>query len=82
MHVELIPLPRENGGDLDLAQKAIRPEGRRQLGRQDLDGHPPVLPTFKVKPATLLHPAWTANDNLPAVHTPSTDRPVCVSCAT
>ena len=34
---------RENGGDLDLSQEALRPEHRRQLGPQHFDGYPPVM---------------------------------------
>ncbi len=34
----------KRGGDPDLAQEAIRPEGRRQLRPQDLDGHSALVP--------------------------------------
>ena len=33
----------EDGGELNLPQKALRPERRRQLGAQDLHGHPPLV---------------------------------------
>ncbi len=40
----------EAGGDLDLAEKALRADGRGQLGAQDLDRHlSPVLEVAGVK---------------------------------
>ena len=35
---------RQRGGDPDLSEKAIRAQGGREVGSQDLHGYPPVMP--------------------------------------